>query len=63
MKATEQAVTCLHGVNTPPDDPGLVALLKKKDQQQKDVTRLTNKAPSDKLRQQALKEAKSRYMT
>jgi len=62
LKATEQAITCLQGANTPLDDPVLVVLLKRKDQQQKDVTRLTDKAPSDKLRQQALIEAKSRYM-
>ena len=61
LKATEQAIACLQGGDTPMDDPVLIVLQKRKDQQQKDVTRLTDKAPSDKLRQQALIEAKSRY--
>ena len=62
LKATEQAVACLQGVGTSPNDSVLIALLKKKDQQLKDVTRLADKAPSDKLRKQALVEAKGRYM-
>ena len=61
LQATTQAVACFTSADTPANDAVLVSLLKKKELQQREVTRLTDKAPSDKLRRQALSEAKGRY--
>ena len=61
LKATAQAVTALRASGTSDEDPDVAQLLKRQERQQKEVTRLTDKAPTVNLRKAALIEAKGAY--
>ena len=61
LNATSRAVTALQASGSPDTDPDLAQLLKRQERQQREVTRLTNKAPTFDLRKLALVEAKGAF--
>ena len=61
LSATTQAITSLRAGGVPDTDPDLAQLIKRQTRQQKEVSRLTDRAPTKSLRKLALVELKDGY--